>query len=126
MESTFDTASSHARNGARRLKEELSERVRQARDSAGGEFKDFIDDVEDIVSRVADIKDPEVARIRDRLRDSVASVKEAVSDGANRVRHHAKEVAVGADDYVRENPWQALGIAALVGVAIGFLAARRS
>lgn len=126
MESTFENTGHAVRNGSHKLKEDLAERIRTVKDTASGEFKNFIDDVEDIVSRVADVKDPEIARIRDRLRNSVASVKEAVSDGADRVRHHAREVAVGADDYVRENPWQALGIAALVGVAIGFLAARRS
>ncbi|MBS0612619.1 MAG: DUF883 domain-containing protein [Proteobacteria bacterium] len=117
---------SQGRNGARKIKEDLAERVRNVKDSATGEFKSFIDDVEEIVSRVADLNDPEVARLRDRLRDSMSSVKEALTDGADRVRQRAREVAGGTDDYVRENPWQALGIAALVGVAIGFLASRRS
>jgi ElaB/YqjD/DUF883 family membrane-anchored ribosome-binding protein len=35
-------------------------------------------------------------------------------------------VASTADDYVRESPWQALAIAAIAGVAIGFLVTRRS
>jgi len=127
MESTIVAGTgSQARNGARKIKDDLAERVRSVKDSATGEFKSFIDDVEEIVSRVADVNDPEVARLRDRLRDSMGSMKEALSDGADRVRQQAREVAGGADDYVRENPWQALGIAALVGVAIGFLASRRS
>lgn len=127
MESTIVAGTgSQGRNGARKIKDDLAERVRNVKDTATGEFKSFIDDVEEIVSRVADVNDPEVARLRDRLRDSMGSMKEALSDGADRVRQQAREVAGGADDYVRENPWQALGIAALVGVAIGFLASRRS
>ena len=35
-------------------------------------------------------------------------------------------VADTADDYVRESPWQAIGIAALVGAVVGILATRRS
>jgi ElaB/YqjD/DUF883 family membrane-anchored ribosome-binding protein len=42
------------------------------------------------------------------------------------VRRSARQAASTADDYVRDNPWQALGVAALVGVTIGFLASRRS
>ena len=30
-----------------------------------------------------------------------------------------------ADDYVRANPWQAVGIAALAGIALGLLISRR-
>jgi ElaB/YqjD/DUF883 family membrane-anchored ribosome-binding protein len=30
-----------------------------------------------------------------------------------------------ADDYVRNNPWQALGVVALVGVTVGYLLLRR-
>jgi ElaB/YqjD/DUF883 family membrane-anchored ribosome-binding protein len=42
------------------------------------------------------------------------------------VRAQARRVASSADGYVRESPWQALGIAALAGLAVGFLVARRS
>ena len=31
-----------------------------------------------------------------------------------------------ADEYVRDNPWQAIGAVALIGVTVGFLLARRS
>jgi len=32
----------------------------------------------------------------------------------------------GADDYVRESPWVAVGVAALIGALVGILVARRS
>ena len=32
----------------------------------------------------------------------------------------------GADDYVRESPWVAVGFAAAVGAVVGILVARRS
>jgi ElaB/YqjD/DUF883 family membrane-anchored ribosome-binding protein len=38
----------------------------------------------------------------------------------------AKDAARTADEFVRESPWQLLGVAALVGVAAGYLASRRS
>jgi len=36
-----------------------------------------------------------------------------------------KEVAETADEYVKENPWQAVGIAAGVGLLVGILIARK-
>ncbi len=35
------------------------------------------------------------------------------------------EKARAADDYVRANPWQAVGIAVLAGIALGLLVSRR-
>jgi ElaB/YqjD/DUF883 family membrane-anchored ribosome-binding protein len=42
------------------------------------------------------------------------------------MRQRARLAADSADDFVREKPWQAVGIAALVGAVVGILAARRS
>jgi ElaB/YqjD/DUF883 family membrane-anchored ribosome-binding protein len=33
--------------------------------------------------------------------------------------------ARATDDYVRENPWQAVGVAVLAGIALGLLISRR-
>jgi ElaB/YqjD/DUF883 family membrane-anchored ribosome-binding protein len=37
----------------------------------------------------------------------------------------AAEQARAADDYVREHPWQSVGIAVLAGIALGLLISRR-
>jgi len=49
-----------------------------------------------------------------------------LADGADAIRQRAQDVASSADDYVRDSPWQAIGIAALVGAVVGILATRRS
>jgi ElaB/YqjD/DUF883 family membrane-anchored ribosome-binding protein len=38
---------------------------------------------------------------------------------------HAKAAARATDDYVHDNPWQAIGIAAALGLAVGLLMNRR-
>ena len=43
----------------------------------------------------------------------------------DRVRGKAGEVSEVTDEYVRENPWAAIGIAAAIGIVIGFVAGRR-
>ncbi len=125
MESTYDTASDNGRSGGRRVKSDLADGVRHVKDTATGEFKNLIDDVQDLVSRVSDVKDPDIAKIRSKVQDALVAARDALTDGADRVRRQAKQVANTTDDFVRDNPWQSLGIAALVGVAVGFLAARR-
>jgi ElaB/YqjD/DUF883 family membrane-anchored ribosome-binding protein len=64
--------------------------------------------------------------VRGKVQRAVDATKQSLADGADAIRHQAQNVASTADDYVRENAWQAIGIAALVGAVVGVLAARRS
>jgi ElaB/YqjD/DUF883 family membrane-anchored ribosome-binding protein len=54
------------------------------------------------------------------------ATRQSLADGADAIRQHAQNVASTADNYVRDSPWQAIGIAALVGAVVGILATRRS
>ena len=45
---------------------------------------------------------------------------------ARALTERAKMAAQGTDEYVHENPWIAIGTAAVVGVVIGLLIGRRS
>ena len=82
-------------------------------------------DTRDLLGRVAHLADPEIARLRARIERGLATAKRTLADGTVRVQHHAKEVITAGDVYVREQPWQTVGIAAAAGLVVGFLAARR-
>jgi ElaB/YqjD/DUF883 family membrane-anchored ribosome-binding protein len=112
METTVDASADRSRNGARR--------------AAAGEFKNLVSDVEELVSRIADVKDAEVARLRSKVQGALVSAKESLTTGTEGLKRRARQVAGSADDYVRASPWQAIGVAALAGLAIGFLVSRRS
>ena len=68
-------------------------------------------------SRIGDVKAKVQLRL-DSARQMLGQLQTTVQDGA--------KVAVdGADEYVRSNPWRAVGISAALGALIGFIAARR-
>ncbi|MGO9930341.1 MAG: YqjD family protein [Steroidobacteraceae bacterium] len=94
--------------------------------AASGEIKDLIADVEDLMARIADLKDADVVRMRGKVQRAVDAAKQSLTDSAGAIRRQAQDLAGTADDYVRESPWQAIGIAALVGAVVGILATRRS
>jgi len=79
-----------------------------------------------LLDRVANLKDAETVRIRSRVEEALENAKRNLEDTTATVKIKARRVASSADNYVHESPWQALGIAALVGIAIGLLASRRS
>ena len=112
--------------------EDTGKRLRRATRNGGHaaaerstEWKNLVADVEDLVKRVANVDDEEIAEIRSRVEDTLQKVKSAAGSRLAVARDRAEEVSDATDEYVRENPWAALGIAAAIGIVIGFVAGRR-
>jgi ElaB/YqjD/DUF883 family membrane-anchored ribosome-binding protein len=100
--------------------------ARNAKDYANGQINSFIENVEDLTHALKDIDTPELARVKAKVKMALAAAKSALADGAEQVRTQARQVSKRTDTYVRDNPWQVVGIAALIGLAVGILTARRS
>jgi ElaB/YqjD/DUF883 family membrane-anchored ribosome-binding protein len=126
MDTTFDGTTEQVRASGRRVKNDLSEGAHDIKAAASSEIKSLIADVEDLMARIADLKDADVMRVRSKVQRAVDATKQSLTDGADAIRQHAQNVAGTADDFVRDSPWQAVGIAALVGAVVGILATRRS
>lgn len=123
---TFDGTAEQARASGRRLKKDLTEGAQNITSVAASEVKSLIADVEDLVARIADLKDADVARVRGKVLQAVSTAKESLSASTDVLRRRAQRAVTSADDYVHESPWQAIGIAAVVGAVVGILASRRS
>jgi ElaB protein len=93
--------------------------------AAGEEVQNLLADVEDLVDRVGDAADPEVRRLRAKVAAAISSARKSIEDGVEEVQGQAKQAIEAGDQYVRNQPWEAIGIAALAGLAVGFLVARR-
>ena len=126
METAFDGSADQVKATGRRVKNDLSDGVSDIKSAASGEIKSLIADVEDLMARIADLKDADVVRVRGKVQRAVEAAKDSISDSADNLRRQAQKAATSADDYVRDSPWQAVGIAALVGAVVGILATRRS
>ena len=126
MENTFEGTADQARATGRRLKNDLADGVSDIKAAASIEIKNLLADVEDLMARIADLKDADVVRVRNKVQRAVDATRQTMADGADAIRQHAQKVASTADDYVRDSPWKAIGIAALVGAVVGILATRRS
>jgi ElaB/YqjD/DUF883 family membrane-anchored ribosome-binding protein len=124
MENSQDAADALA--SGRRLRDDVGEGFENVKSAASGEIKNLIADVEELMARISDLKDADVVRVRGKVQRAVEATKQSLADGAVSLRRRAQAAASTADDYVRDSPWQAVGIAALVGALVGILAARRS
>jgi ElaB/YqjD/DUF883 family membrane-anchored ribosome-binding protein len=102
-----------------------SSQVRSTKDYANGQINNFIENVQDLTDALKNVDTPEIARVKAKVKIALAAARSALSDGAAQVRSQAKQVTKTTDTYVRDNPWQIVGVAALIGIAVGILATRR-
>ncbi len=100
--------------------------ARKVSDFANGQVNNFLDSVEDLTKALKDIESPDIARVRAKVKVALVAAKSAVSDTASQLRSQAQQVGRRTDTFVRDNPWQVIGIAAVVGLAVGIVASRRS
>lgn len=84
-----------------------------------------IRDAENLLRATAAQTGDKVQEIRARAEESVRAAKERLAGIEDEALKHARVLAGEADEYVRGNPWQAVGIAAGIGLVIGVLMTRR-
>lgn len=104
---------------------EIAQRTSRSRKAVKQELHQLMEDVEELVRRVGAATDPELQLLRNKVQLAVASARQAVEDRTEWPRQRAREALSASDAYVHEQPWQAIGVAGLLGIAVGFLMARR-
>ena len=59
------------------------------------------------------------------LKELLAATRASVGNLGGELADRARSGAAATDDYVRAQPWQAVGISAAAGILIGYLLGRR-
>jgi ElaB/YqjD/DUF883 family membrane-anchored ribosome-binding protein len=83
-----------------------------------------IRDAESLLRATAAHTGDKVEEIRARAEQSVRQAKERLAGIEEEALKQARVLAGEADVYVRGNPWQAVGIAAGIGLMLGLLMRR--
>lgn len=90
-----------------------------------GEFKSLMADAEALIKATEDHPGEAVSSIRNKALETLAGAKESLSGIEGKMLDKAKVAAEGADDFVHRNPWEAVGVAAGLGLLIGLFIGRR-
>jgi ElaB/YqjD/DUF883 family membrane-anchored ribosome-binding protein len=100
--------------------------ARKVGDFANAQVNNFLSSVEDLTNALKDVDSPEIARVRAKVKLALVAARSAAADTASQIRSQAQQVGQRTDTFVRDNPWQVIGVAAVVGLAVGILTSRRS
>lgn len=81
-------------------------------------------DAEELLRTTAGQAGEKVAAARERIQENLATAKVRLAAAQEAVAAKTKQAAKATDEYVHENPWKAVGIAAGVGMIVGMLISR--
>ncbi|HYH42500.1 MAG TPA: DUF883 family protein [Burkholderiales bacterium] len=95
------------------------------RDKLVQDMKVVISDAEDLLRATANQAGEKIAVARERIQDSLHQAKVKLAEAEALVTERAKQAARYTDEYVHENPWRAIGVAAGIGLLLGLLITRR-
>jgi ElaB/YqjD/DUF883 family membrane-anchored ribosome-binding protein len=89
------------------------------------DLRAVVDDAERLVAETGDEAGAGAREARERVAESLEQARARLEALEADVRARAREAADDADRYVRQHPWQAVGVAAAVGFLVGLLVSRR-
>jgi len=83
-------------------------------------------DAEALLKATAGLAGEKVQEVRSRAEETIKQARSRIDSVEDDALRRAKELASTADGYVRENPWQAVGVAAGIGLLLGLVLSKRS
>ena len=83
-----------------------------------GDVRVLANDVEELLKATAAQSGERIAEARTRAQAAIARARTAAVE-------QGRQAAQVTDQYVRENPWAAIGVSAAIGMLVGLLIGRR-
>lgn len=89
------------------------------------DLKTVVGDAEELLKATASQSGEQIARIRVRAEESLRVARSRIKEMTQNAEAQAREAAREVDRQVQDHPWTAVGVAAGVGVLLGFLLGRK-
>jgi ElaB/YqjD/DUF883 family membrane-anchored ribosome-binding protein len=89
------------------------------------DLRQVVVDVEELLKATAGQAGERVSEARQRAEQTLRATRKRLGELEGEAVERARAAAGEADRYVRDNPWQSIGIAAGVAFLLGVLVSRR-
>lgn len=92
------------------------------RDRFIGDLQTLVGHAQELMHLTSTVSGESIAQVRDQLRQSLNTATTSLKRMQSNALVRGREVALRTDTYVHENPWQAIAVGAVAGVALGLAA----
>jgi ElaB/YqjD/DUF883 family membrane-anchored ribosome-binding protein len=103
----------------------MSENAGTTREKLIDEFTTVLSEAEEMLKKAATETGEKARDLRSQVESKLLQAKLRLQEIEGAAMDHAKAAARATDDYVHDNPWQAVGVAAAIGFLLGLVVSRR-
>jgi ElaB/YqjD/DUF883 family membrane-anchored ribosome-binding protein len=100
-------------------------RFERSRDALVKDFTEVLTEADTLLKQATKESGEKASDLRAQVETKLRAAKVKLQEMQDDAMDRAKATARATDEYVRDNPWQALGVAAALGVLVGLLIGRR-
>lgn len=99
--------------------------IERTRDQLVDDFAAVLSEAEDMLKKASQETGDRARDLRAQVEAKLLAAKLRLQEMQGDAVDRARDAARATDDYVHDNPWQAVGVAAAVGFVVGMLMTRR-
>ena len=103
----------------------MTEQTEDGRERLVDEMSAVLSEAEEMLKRAATETGEKARDLRSQVETNLLRAKLKLQEYEGHAVDHAKAAARYTDEYVHDNPWRAIGIAAAAGLLIGLMMNRR-
>jgi len=103
----------------------MSEAIQLSKEKLAQDLNQSIADAEELLRLTADHVGDSAKELRERMLDRLSRAKSDLAHLQQVTVAKAKAAGHATDEFVHENPWKSIGIAAGLGLVVGLLISRR-
>jgi ElaB/YqjD/DUF883 family membrane-anchored ribosome-binding protein len=89
------------------------------------EFQALINDTETLLQHAAGLAGEHAEELREQIQHNLQRARDTLAASETALRAQGSAMREAGEVYVQSNPWQAVGMAAGVGLLLGLLLGRR-
>ena len=89
------------------------------------DLQPVISDAEELLRMTVDQVGDSTAEVRGRIQSRLQQARAELASLEHEASARLKAAGHATDEFVHENPWKSIGIAAAIGLVVGLLVARR-
>lgn len=89
------------------------------------DFRLVVADAEELLRATASQAGEKVSAVREKVQENLHRAKIKLAEAEDVLIDQGRQAARVTDEYVHDNPWKAVGIAAGIGLVVGLLIGRR-
>ncbi len=105
--------------------ETITEEVKAVQEQLISGVKASLNDAEALLREAASATGERADELRVQAMKSLRQTRETLNGAQDQALAHARRAVRATDHYVHDKPWQAIGVAGLVGLLVGALLTRR-